>query len=177
MAELTTLARPYAKAAFEIAVSKAEVQTWFDFLNAAASVACDQKVHQLLSSPQLPGNAKSKLLLALLGEGQGAFANFIATLADNKRLVLLPEICELFAAHKSEYEKAIEVSLTSAFPVDQDQLNKLNQALSDKLQRQVTLTSEVDRSLLGGAIIRAGDTVIDGSVKGRLTKLAETMNA
>jgi F-type H+-transporting ATPase subunit delta len=177
MAELTTLARPYARAAFETAVSKNDLLSWSAFLKSAAAVVQDKKVHLLLSSPQLPGSAKSALLLDLLGEAPGQFANFIATLADNKRLPLLAEIYELFTAHKSDYEKAIEVSITSAFPVAQDQLNKLNQALTDKLQRQVTLTSDVDQSLLGGAIIRAGDTVIDGSVKGQLTKLAETMNA
>ena len=94
-----------------------------------------------------------------------------------ERLPLLREITALFSHYKSEYEKTVDVDITSAFPVDTTMQRKLVQALTQKLSREVKLTTQVDKSLLGGAVIRAGDTVIDGSIKGRLSKLAEALNA
>ena len=117
-------------------------------------------------------------MLDVLGEAfHKKFANFIVALADNKRLSMLPEIRDLYRVLKADYEKSLDVSVTTAYPIDADLLDKLSRALAEKLGRRVKLSSAVDQSLLGGALIRAGDTVIDGSVKGRLTKLAEAMNA
>jgi len=178
MAENITLARPYARAAFEVAAAEGQLQQWASSLASAAALTQNDKVDALLSSPAATASEKSALLTELLGESKGTkFANFLATLADNKRLLLLPEISSLFVALKAEYEKALDVSITTAFPINDDLLDKLSRALADKLGRRVKLSSSIDQSLLGGALIRAGDTVIDGSVKGRLAKLAEAMNA
>jgi len=177
MAENLTLARPYARAAFEVAVAESQLQPWLVALTSAAALAENDKVKILLASPASTAEQKSKLIIDLLGETAGTkFANFLATLADNKRLALLPEIRELFQAMKAEYEKSLEVSVTTAFAINDDVLDKLSRALAEKLGRRVKLSSSIDQGLLGGALIRAGDTVIDGSVKGRLAKLSEAMN-
>jgi F-type H+-transporting ATPase subunit delta len=98
-------------------------------------------------------------------------------LAENKRLVLLPEISLLFENLKANQEKSVDVEITTAFEISSDVSSKLAQALKDRLQREIKLATSVDQSLIGGAIIRAGDNVIDGSVRGKLSKLAESMNS
>lgn len=177
MAEHITLARPYARAAFEVAVAESHLSQWAAALTSAAAVVENEKVQHFLESPAKTAAEKSALVIELIGEVKGSkFANFITTLADNKRLFMLPEIRDCFLVLKAEREKSVDVSITTAFPINEDLLDKLSRALADKLGRRVMLSSSVDQSLLGGALIRAGDTVIDGSVKGRLTKLAEAMN-
>lgn len=178
MAESITLARPYARAAFEVAVADGQLQEWSTALASAAAIVTQQKIKALLASPALTAADKSAAMLDVLGEAfHKKFANFIVALADNKRLSMLPEIRDLYRVLKADYEKSLDVSVTTAYPIDADLLDKLSRALAEKLGRRVKLSSAVDQSLLGGALIRAGDTVIDGSVKGRLTKLAEAMNA
>lgn len=178
MAESITLARPYARAAFEVAVADGQLQEWSGGLSSLAALAAEKKIRALLASPALTAADKSAAVLEVLGEVfSKKFANFIVALAENKRLTLLPEIRDLFLVLKADYEKAVDVSVTTAYPINADLLDKLSRALAEKLGRRVKLSSAVDQSLLGGALIRAGDTVIDGSVKGRLTRLAETMNA
>ncbi len=178
MAELATLARPYGRAVFEVAEAAGELQQWSEALVAAASVSTLAKVKTMLSAPSLTAKQKSAALLKILGDNKATnFANFISGLADNNRLFLLPEIYELFAQMKAQREKAVNVQVSTAYPLDSTLESKLAEALTRSLKREVSLSSEVDASLLGGAVIRAGDTVIDGSVKGRLAKLAETMKA
>jgi F-type H+-transporting ATPase subunit delta len=103
--------------------------------------------------------------------------NFICILSENRRLMLLPQIAHQFGIMKANQEKAIEVEVVSAQPLDKGQQNKLAEALSEKLEKKVNMQVSLDKSLLGGAVIRAGDTVIDGSIRGRLTKLAESFNS
>lgn len=178
MAELITLARPYARAAFEVAVAEGQLAQWANALSAVAALVTEEKIQRFLASPSKTAGDKSALIIELIGEVKGSkFANFIATLADNKRLFMLPEIRDRFSELKAEHEKSVDVSITTAYPINDDLLDKLSRALAEKLGRQVKLSSSIDQSLLGGALIRAGDTVIDGSVKGRLTKLADAMNA
>lgn len=178
MAELTTLARPYARAAFEVANADGQLQQWFEALSSAAAVTGDAKVKALLASPGLTALQKSTAIVGVLGKiSNPKFGNFVAALAENKRITLLPYICDLFVAMKAQQEKSIAVSISSAYPISDELLKKLTAALSQKLEREVKLATVVDESLLGGVIIHAGDTVIDGSVKGRLAKLAEAMKA
>jgi len=178
MAESITLARPYARAAFEVAATDGQLQEWSAALATSAAVVTQRKIGALLASPALTAADKSAALLQVLGEVfNKKFANFIVALADNKRLSMLPEIRDLYWVLKADYEKSLDVSVTTAYPIDANLLDKLSRALAEKLGRRVKLSSAVDQSLLGGALIRAGDTVIDGSVKGRLTRLAEAMNA
>ena len=178
MAELSTLARPYAKAAFEYALEAGDLQAWSDSLGTASSVAKQSTVDQLLSSPSSTSAEQAAALTGICGESlSSAGKNFICILSENRRLKLLPEISHQFEIMKANQERAIEVNVTSAQPLDEEQQEKLTEALSKKLERKVNMQVSLDKSLLGGAVIRAGDTVIDGSIRGRLTKLAESFNS
>ena len=178
MAELSTLARPYAKAAFEYAMEAGDLQGWSDSLGAVSSVAKQSSVDQLLSSPSSTASEQAAALTGICGESlSSAGKNFICILSENRRLKLLPQIAHQFEIMKANQEKAIEVDVASAQPLDEEQQEKLTEALSKKLERKVNMQVSLDKSLLGGAVIRAGDTVIDGSIRGRLTKLAESFNS
>jgi F-type H+-transporting ATPase subunit delta len=178
MAELSTLARPYAKAAFEYAMEAGDLQGWSDSLGTVSSVAKQSSVDQLLSSPSSTASEQAAALTGICEESlSSAGKNFICILSENRRLKLLPQIAHQFEIMKANQEKAIEVDVASAQPLDEEQQEKLTEALSKKLERKVNMQVSLDKSLLGGAVIRAGDTVIDGSIRGRLTKLAESFNS
>ena len=178
MAELTTLARPYARAAFDVAKGDGKLDEWARSLAITEALTGDSKIKSLLSSPALTALQKSKAISGVLADSvDGKFNNFLATLADHKRLTLLPTIKQMFMALKAQQEKSIDVSVTSATEMPAKVKDALVAALAKKLGREVTITTSVDSSLLGGALIRAGDTVIDGSVKWRLAKLAATINS
>ena len=178
MAELSTLARPYAKAAFEYALEAGDLQGWSDSLGTVSSVAKQSSVDQLLSSPSSTASEQAAALTGICGESlSSAGKNFICILSENRRLKLLPQIAHQFEIMKANQERAIEVDVASAQPLDEEQQEKLTEALSKKLERKVNMQVSLDKSLLGGAVIRAGDTVIDGSIRGRLTKLAESFNS
>ncbi len=178
MAELTTLARPYAKAAFESADAAGDLQKWSDMLALAAAVAQQDGMIKVLVAPGLTADQKAQAFVDVCGEDlDNRAVNLIRTLADNQRLALLPQIQQLFEQHKAQREQSVDVVVTTAYELSGELQDKLAKALSAKLNRVVTLSASVDKSLLGGALIRAGDTVIDGSVRGRLAKLAEAMNS
>ncbi len=178
MAELTTLARPYAKAAFEVALQENALDSWSKMLTLAAAVAGNDAVSSILTDPSLSSDQIAQSFTELCGEeldtkGQ----NFMRLLAENKRLVLLPQISFLFENLKANQEKSVDVKITTAFEISSDISKKLAQALKSRLQREIKLATSVDQTLIGGAVIRAGDTVIDNSVRGKLSKLAESMNS
>ncbi len=178
MAELTTLARPYAKAAFEYAKKADALAVWAEQLSVAAAVSQSEAVAKMLASPKLTAAQKGESFVTVCGDALNAQGqNFIRNLAANKRLGLLPAISSLFEDFKAQLEKSVEVELTSAYELPEQTLNTLATALKSKLGRDVSINSSVNADLLGGVVIRAGDTVIDDSVKGRLAKLAEAMNA
>ncbi len=176
MAELTTLARPYAKAAFEAAVEAGSLGDWSESLATVAAVVSEPAVRSALTSPSLTGEKQAQLVTELCGdEIIGQVKNFIAILAENKRIPLMPEIVTLFETLKANQEMKVDVNVISAFPLSDALQEKLAASLKAKLQREVVLHSETDKSLIGGAVIRAGDLVIDGSVRGKLAKLSESM--
>tara|TARA_R110002167_G_scaffold57140_7_gene161994 strand:+ start:4550 stop:5086 length:537 start_codon:yes stop_codon:yes gene_type:complete len=176
MAELSTVARPYTKAAFESALEQKSLDQWSEMLSLAAKVAKDEQVAELIRNPALAAEHKAGLILDVCADKlneQGQ--NFIKILAENKRLPVLPEISELFDRLKAEQQKSVDVSVTSAFKLSTEQQTKLAQALGAKLDRKVKITSSIDKSLIGGLVIRTDDLVIDGSVRGKLHKLAEAL--
>lgn len=178
MAELITLARPYAKAAFEIALADSALDKWSSMIALSAAVSEEAGVSRVLSSPSLSSEQIAEAFIGVCGDELDAKGkNFISLLAENKRLVLLPEISTLFEVLKANQEKSVDVEITTAFEISSDVSNKLAQALKDRLKREIILATHVDQSLIGGAIIRAGDNVIDSSVRGKLSKLAESMNS
>ncbi|MBK6741218.1 MAG: F0F1 ATP synthase subunit delta [Haliea sp.] len=178
MAELSTLARPYARAAFEYARDSQQLPVWAQQLSTAAAVAADQRLKQVLSDPALTAEQQAKTLSDVCGDALGAHVrNFIGVLAVNKRLSLLPEIYSLFAQYKANQEKTVDVEVVSAFDLADATRDKLAAVLGKKLEREVKVRTSTDRNLLGGVLIRAGDLVIDGSIRGRLNKLAAAMNS
>jgi len=178
MAESITLARPYAKAAFEVALASKELNEWSLALKVLANVAANELVRRRLLSPALTAAQQAETLTGLCGdEILPKTGNLVMLLADNKRLTLLNEISELFDALKANQEKTIDVELSTAFELNKDVVKKITQALQTRLNREIKLQTRVDKNLIGGALIRAGDTVIDSSVRGKLTKLAEAMNS
>ncbi|MFC6633847.1 F0F1 ATP synthase subunit delta [Microbulbifer taiwanensis] len=178
MAELSTLARPYAKAAFSYAQQASDLKGWGAALATAAAVSQSEKVRELLENPQLTSDERADKFLSICSDDlSDSGKNFIRLLAENHRLQLLPEISTLFEELKAQAEATLDVEVVAARALSDAQAQQLTQALSKKFEREVHLHSSVDASLLGGAIIRAGDTVIDGTVRGRLAKLAEAMNS
>ena len=178
MAELSTLARPYAKAAFEFAVEAKDLQGWAKSLATAAAVTQYSAVVKLLGSPGSTAALQAATVIDICGDALSAAGqNFVVILSENRRLTLLPQISYQFESMKANRDKAIDVEVTSAQTLDAAQQQMLTEALSKKLERKVNMQVSLDKSLLGGAVIRAGDTVIDGSIRGRLTKLAELLNS
>jgi len=178
MAELSTLARPYAKAAFQAAVDTGALQAWSDMLVIASEVTLNEDMAKVLSHPGLTGQQQAQTLIDVCGDKLNASVqNLINVLAENKRISLLPQILEQFEHLKAELEKAVDVEIISAFEVSDESKQKLTDALKAKLAKDVRVTTTVDSTLVGGAIIRAGDMVIDGTVRGKLAKLAEAMNS
>lgn len=178
MAELSTLARPYAKAVFQAAVEAGEVQAWSDMLVLASNLTLNADVKKVISHPSLTGQQQAQALIDVCGDSLNAAGqNLVNVLAENKRIPLLPEIFEQFEQMKAELEKSVDVQIISAFEVSDESKQKLTDALKAKLAKDVHVTTSVDATLVGGAIIRAGDLVIDGSVRGKLAKLADAMNS
>ena len=178
MAELSTVARPYAKAAFTHASAQSTLSDWQAMLALAAQVVSNQDAADALASPQLSAEAKGKLILGACGDGLNeAGKNFISLLADNKRLEALPAISERFDKLKADYEKSVEVTVVSSAALNDDQVARLRDKLATKLNRSVNIKNEIDEALIGGLIIQAEDLVIDGSVRGKLAKLADTLGA
>ncbi|MGI9250027.1 MAG: F0F1 ATP synthase subunit delta [Pseudohongiellaceae bacterium] len=178
MAELTTLARPYARAAFEAALADGDAGGWAGMLNTAAAVTGHEAVAATLIDPALSASQAAAALIEVCGDELNAKGqNFIRLLAENKRLMLLPQIAQLFDALKASHEKSVDVAITTAFQISKETTEKLSKALHSRLQREIRMTTEVDHSLIGGAVIRAGDTVIDSSVRGKLSRLTEAMSS
>lgn len=180
MSDSTTIARPYAKAIFEHALAEKNLSEWSLHLQALAQLVLSPMASEFIANPassvaqhiellKVASNSKAKDIQAV--------DNLISLLATNKRLMLLPEITVLFEAHKSEHEKTLDVDVVSFSTVSDEQQNQLIESLSKRLQRKVSLKISIDPSLLGGAVIRAGDLVIDGSVRGKLNKLSTGLAA
>jgi len=176
MAETTTIARPYARAAFELARDKGQLKGWADALRLAAVIALDEQVRPLLDDPKVSDEHLVDLFIQVGGD---AFAtevrNFIELLAENGRLIALPAIAELYDALRAEAEGSVEASVVSATPLDEAQQTKIAEALKKRFGCDVSLTYAVDESLIGGVVIRAGDLVIDGSVRSKLGKMATAL--
>jgi F-type H+-transporting ATPase subunit delta len=173
MAETSTVARPYAQAVFKLAREQGDLKTWSSMLELAAVVTRDPTMLALIQSPRADAEQLASLFNDICGKGFNDQArNLVRLLAQNKRLTLLPVVAEQYELMRAEAEGVIEAELIAATPVDDAQQKKIIDALKSRLGREVSLTCSTDESLLGGAIIRAGDLVIDGSLRGRLEKLA-----
>ncbi|MGO9717426.1 MAG: F0F1 ATP synthase subunit delta [Steroidobacteraceae bacterium] len=172
MADRATIARPYAKAAFEYARAANALAEWSRGLRLAAEIVADERVAALLNNPRWTPASLAEFIGGIAGVGlDPAMQNFVAVLAENRRLALLPEITAHYEVLRAQIENTVDVEVISAVPLDAAQADKLRQALDKRLKRRVRMQNRVDATLLGGAVIRAGDLVIDGSLKGRLERL------
>ncbi len=177
MSDLTTIARPYAKAAFDFAVKEQAIEKWAGMLLFSAEIAKNDSLSALLDgavSAHVIADIFIKVADEQLNE-QGQ--NFIKLLAENGRLSVLPHIVTLFAQYKAEHEKIVEADVTSAAALSAEQEASIIAGLEKRLARKVKLNCNVDDTLIGGLIIQAGDLVIDGSVRGKLTKLADALQS
>jgi F-type H+-transporting ATPase subunit delta len=176
MSSVTTLARPYAKAAFALAQEGQALARWDEMLNLAAAIATNDTMAELLESPQLSSAGAAAMIGDMGGEAfDGRFRDFLAVLADNGRLQLLPEITRLFQRLRADAEKRLQVRVVSAVPLDEDQSMRLRDALARRFERDIELENEIDEALIGGAVVYAGDEVIDGSLRGRLQQLSSSL--
>jgi F-type H+-transporting ATPase subunit delta len=178
MADKTTIARPYAKAAFEEARGENRLGPWSESLHVGAAVVSDERVQALLGNPRVTSGDLAQLVIDIAGPQLGEHgANFVRTLADNNRLAYLPEISALFDEMKDEAEKVVDVTVTSAAPLDEGQRQTLAAALERKLKRGIRMQCHTDPSLIGGAVLQAGDLVIDGSLRTQLNRITYELTA
>ena len=176
MQEKTTIARPYAQAVFETASEQSKLNEWSEMLGLLDSIVSDAQMQAVLSNPKLDAAALTDFVLGVSGDSLNETgSNLVKVLADARRLAILPEINNLFEQLKAEAEGVIEVTVTSAYELVADQQAAISEAMAKRLGRKVEITSDIDDSLIGGVVIRAGDSVIDASVKGRLKALATQM--
>jgi F-type H+-transporting ATPase subunit delta len=178
VAERATIARPYAKAAFEYALEMKSFAEWSQGLRAAAEIVADPRLAALTKDPQWSQADLVSIITDVAGDKlNSAMQNFVRVLAENHRLLLLPEIFAHYEKFRSDVENTVDVDVISAIALSSAQQDNLAAALSKRLKRQVRMQNSVDATLLGGAVVRAGDLVIDGSLKGRLQRLATELGS
>lgn len=177
MAEISTVARPYAQGVFRLAREHDALAHWSEQLDLAAAVIGDQEMVLVLGSPRLTGEQKAQLVIDVCGDGlDDAGRNLVRLLLANRRINLMPEIARQYRRLRADAERTVEARLITAQPIEDAVRDRVADALAKRLERKVTLDTAVDESLIGGAIVQAGDMVIDGSVRGRLTRLAGVMS-
>ncbi|CAM3592662.1 ATP synthase subunit delta [Vibrio aerogenes CECT 7868] len=177
MSDLATIARPYAKAAFDFAVEKGQLDQWGEMLIFAAEVTRNEHMKELLNS-SMAAEKMAELFIAVCGDQFDEFGqNLIKVMAENGRLKALSDVCDLFFELKVEHEKQVEVEVVSATELSEQQKTEISNKLEQRLERKVQLNCSIDEALLGGVIIRAGDLVIDSSVSGRLSRLSDVLQS
>lgn len=176
MAETQTLARPYADAVFELADSKGELDSWSQALAALSAIVSNDDVAVLLDNPEVPDTRLADAIIEVAGSdlNDGA-ANLVRLLVENDRLRLAPAIASLFEELKADAENRVDVSVTSAVEFSDEQQASLAKSLEKRLARSVRLTFERDENVIGGAVIRAGDLVIDGSLRAQLERMRQSL--
>jgi len=177
MSEFTTVARPYAKAAFDFAVEHQSVDRWQQMLAFATEVASNEQVAELLSGAVAP-EALSAQFIAICGDQlDEAGQHLVKVMAENKRLPALPDVLAQFIQLRAAYDATADVEVISSTTLSDEQLTKISAAMEKRLSRKVKLNCKIDKSVLAGVIIRAGDMVIDGSVRGRLERLTDVLQS
>jgi F-type H+-transporting ATPase subunit delta len=178
MAEPSTVARPYAEAAFRLADAAGALAKWSEMLGALAQVAQDERVGRAVSDPGLSDAQVAGVFISILsGRLNGEAENLLRVLAENKRVELLPEIRAQFEARKDEREGVVEAEVHSAFALSEAQLADLVERLEKKTGRRVRTRVHLDKDLIGGVKVVLGDKVIDGSVRAQLSALETALKA
>lgn len=178
MAELTTIARPYAEAAFRLATDENALPAWSEMLRFLTKLVQDPQIARALDNPKLGAEQKESLLLTVASDRlPGLGRNFLRVLVEADRVTLLPYVAELFDQLKAQAEGVAKASIDTAFPLEEAQVRALTSALEKRFGKKIEATVNVDRSLLGGVRIAVGDTVIDGSVKAKLDAMNVQLRA
>jgi F-type H+-transporting ATPase subunit delta len=178
MAELATIARPYAEAAFEIARDGQVLPAWSDMLRFAATIVSDPRVAEALDNPRLDAAAKESLLLSIGGDRfSGEARNFIRVLVEAERIALLPQIAAMFETLKNQAEATARATIESAFELTDAQVAELRSALEKRFGKKIETTVTVNRDLIGGARVTVGDAVLDGSVQAKLAAMRAALRA
>lgn len=176
MAELATIARPYAEAVFKLAKQRNALPAWSDQLALIASVYEDPQMQAAMANPKVDSAAVERLLLAICGERiSGDARNLIQLLVHNRRLAVLPQIRALYEDLKLQDEGMVDARISSAFPMDDAQRSQVVNLLSARFKRKINATVTVDPELIGGVKVEVGDKVWDASVRGRLQTMAATL--
>ena len=180
MPDFDSAARPYARAVFELASEEGKLQQWQDSLLMAAGIAMNDDMQAVFDQPAMLADQKAEIFLSVLSSSGASadehFSNLVKLLAEKGRLSALPSIAATYEELKQQAEGQVEVQVRSAQPLTDEQRQKIADSLTKKLGKDVSITAEVDESLIAGAVISAGDMVIDGSAKGRMEKLAIALN-
>ena len=177
MSEVTTIARPYAKAAFDFAVEQKAVDSWLEMLVFAAEVSKDSTLQQVIHSSIAPDQL-AQLFIQICGEQLNEYGhNLIKVMAENGRLSVLPDVLVEFTALKAELDKEVEAVITSAAALSDAEKTKIQKSLENRYQRKVRLTCQLDPSLMAGLVIKIGDDIIDASVRSKRTRLAEALQS
>jgi F-type H+-transporting ATPase subunit delta len=178
MADRSTIARPYAKAAFRQAQASSQLDRWSTLLDRAAAGVADARVASLIGNPRVTPVQLAELVTSIAGENlNDQQQNFLRVLADNRRLRILPDIARLFQSMKDDAEGTVDVTVTSAAAMQDSEREQIAAALAKRFGRKVRVHTSVDPELIGGAVVRAGDLVIDGSIKSRLERMAFELTA
>ena len=174
MSQSLTFARPYARAAFSLAQDQGRLAAWSQLLGFSAAAVADPAMVPVLGNPRATADQLVELLLPL-GEVDPTYRQFLAVLAANRRLALLPEIAAHYAQHRAEAERVVKAKVTSAQALEPVELEALRISLRKRLGREVEVATVIDPALIGGAIIDAGDVVIDGSIRTKLARLGAAL--
>jgi F-type H+-transporting ATPase subunit delta len=176
MAEVTTIARPYAEALFRLAESDGQFDAWSALLERLDIAIADGDVRECANNPNVRASQLTDLLVSVMGDGVSAEAkNFVHLLVANRRLAAVPEIRELYETLRREREGVVEAEIASAFPLEEAQLKALVSDLERRFKRKVEPRTSVDKDLIGGVRIAVGDEVIDGSVRGKLAAMSTAL--
>lgn len=172
MSEANTIARPYVQAAFEVAQKQSDLKGWSAVMQVLTELMANEEIQAVVSSPSFKSSQVEELMLQLAGTLNKEQSNFIRILAQSGRLMVAAEIAQMFEELRAEAEKSAQITVSSAFALNGEQQKKIAAALKARLGTEVKLSCTVDKTLLGGIVIRIGDKVIDGSANTRLAELA-----
>lgn len=176
MAERTTVARPYADAAFQIARERNALPQWSEMVKLADAIVADPQMAEVLTSPKLDAAQKASLFLTIAGDRfTGEMRNFVRVLIEADRIELLPEICVLFDSLRNDAEGVAKATIESALPLSDSQLADITAALSKRFGKRIEASTSINPALIGGARIAIGDTVIDGSVREKLEAMKHAL--
>ncbi|MFQ3175181.1 MAG: F-type H+-transporting ATPase subunit delta [Psychromonas sp.] len=177
MSELTTVARPYARAAFEFAVDNNKIEAWSEMLFFTAEVVNDPTMVKILTSDKTAQDLVELFLNVCQDQLDESGQNFIKIMAENGRLRVLPRVAQLFAGLEDEYKKQVDVNVVCAYALSKKQNDELSKSLEKRLARKVNLHCSIDKTLIAGMVITVGDLVIDSSAKGQLGRLSNTLQS